>query len=147
MLLKPRASRGKCLELLTASRLLTFIFVLAMSVSAFTQTPTPALACFVDPNDLTQIIIEAKDVDLGALNKASAWTLYSHSSSTKTVSKVLITDTDIIPTPVSPNSTVRLILATTLSSDVDAISGLVATDKQVIQLAKCALPQNPLVQK
>src|SRR5271169_1325628 len=133
---------------LQASRIATLLVVVAMSGSAFTQAAaTPALACFVDPNDLSQIIIEAKDIDLAALNKASGWTLYSHSVTSKTVSKLLITDTDILPTPGSTNSTVRLILASKLPTDVDAISGLVATDRQVIQLTKCALPPSPLVEK
>lgn len=102
---------------------------------------TPKLDCSVDDNDLRQIIIEPGNVDQSMLNSASAWTLYSHSVSSKTITRLIITDTDIVIETKglkSPNPTVRLILAADLPLDIDSISGIVATDKNVIQVT-CAV--------
>jgi hypothetical protein len=117
--------------------------LMLVTTAAFAQSPT--LDCSVDGNDLMQVIIEAKGINLSVLNKASAWTLYSHSKSTKTITRLLITDTDVIavPVPGSPlnEESVRLILSGPLSlADVDNIAGMVATDKEVIPITKCTLP-------
>jgi hypothetical protein len=108
--------------------------LISLGTAAFCHG-APVLDCSVDNNDLRQIIVDSESVDLGLLNKANAWTLYSHSRSSRTITRLLITDTDIVE---APDKSVRLILADELSSDVDGISGIVATDKEVVQL-KCNL--------
>ena len=115
-----------------AQSVLPCLFAVIFSATACGQA-TPTLDCSVDDNDPRQIIIASKNVALSQLNKATAWALYSHSRSSKTLTRLVITDTDIIA---SVDDTVRLILSGALTSDVDGISGIVATDKDVIQV-KC----------
>jgi hypothetical protein len=127
----------------------TLVLMLVTTV-AFAQSPN--LDCSVDGNDLMQVIIEAKGINLSVLNKATAWTLYSHSKTTKTITRLLITDTDVIAVqvPGSPLSeeSVRLILSGPLSlTDVDNIAGMVATDKEVIPITKCTLPPAIIAKK
>ena len=96
--------------------------------------PQPTVDCSVDLNFPSEIVIYAKDIDIKDLNRADAWTLYSHSSTKKTYARLLITDTNEI---VDPAVSVHLTLASALPSDVDNISGLVATSKAVIQVPSC----------
>jgi hypothetical protein len=99
--------------------------------------PTPTLDCSVDPNIRNEIVIRWHDVKAADLQRADAWTLYSHSGIRRTFDKIVVTDTNKVD---KPAPAIYLSLVSDLQPDIDKINGIVVTSTAVLQVT-CSVPR------